>query len=303
MHDIWMKPFWIAFFVSAALAWPTLLALRALKVGSVISRYAPEAHQQKVGTPTMGGLFVVLAVIFALIATTGVSGESLAGLIYISGFAAIGLLDDLIIPRWTGKRGLGWIPKLVLQVIVVAVPALMHGVDAMSLAGAFWILCCVNAVNFADGLDGLAGSLLLIALVPFVVHFSSNSQPALVAVGAAVAGGVIPFLVINAPPAKLFMGDLGALALGGAYGFLFASSPWDSQPWPWLVSLIFVLELVLVPLQILAVKTIRRRIFPATPIHHAFEVRGWPESKVTWCFILAQAVLAAGGLTLRSTWQ
>lgn len=251
----------------------------------------------------MGGLFVVIAVIFALLTATGVSDRSVIGIIYIAGFAAIGLLDDLIVPRWTGKRGLGWIPKLVLQMMVVAVPALIQGIDGMTLAGAFWILCCVNAVNFADGLDGLAGSLLLVALVPFIVHFSMDSRPELAAMGAAVAGGVLPFLVINAPPAKLFMGDLGALALGGAYGYLFASSPWDSEPWPWLVSLIFVLELVLVPVQILAVKTIRRRIFPATPIHHAFEVRGWPESKVTWCFILAQVVLTAGALTLRSTWQ
>jgi phospho-N-acetylmuramoyl-pentapeptide-transferase len=107
----------------------------------------------------------------------------------------------------------------------------------------------------------------------------------------AIIGSLIPFLFYNAPPASIFMGDVGSLPLGATYGILFSFSDWQQSLWPWIVSSIFIIELVLVPIQIIAVKTIKRRIFPATPIHHAFEVKGWPESKIVWTFILIQVVL------------
>lgn len=285
--------FWLAFFASALLAWPTIALLRKMKSVSVISPYVPESHQKKEGTPNMGGLFVIAAILIATIFVNPVQAIPIA--FVISGMAIIGFLDDYVLPVYGKKRGLGWIPKLVLQIIVAVVYLLHVGFGAPAMLAAFFILFFANAVNFTDGLDALAGSVVILALVPFVIA----TQSVIVTVLAlSTIGALVPFLYLNSPPAKVFMGDVGALALGGLYGYVFSNSPWASSPWPWIASAILILELVLVPIQIAAVKTLKRRIFPATPIHHGFEKVGWPESKVLWTFVTTQFILTAGAITV-----
>ncbi|MCH8273200.1 MAG: hypothetical protein IH851_00215 [Armatimonadetes bacterium] len=291
--------FWVALSVSGVLAWPCLLFLR--KIGSVgrISRHLSEGHQAKAGTPTMGGLFVVIGAAAGLLAASR-APSVVPVLVLLFGFAAIGFLDDFLIPKMTNRRGLGWLPKLAAQFAVVGVFIAFFGFSPETLLQAFFIVAAANAVNFADGLDWLASWLLIIALVPFVVYYLyvQGGRPELMAIlSIAIIGGLIPFLLLNAPPARLFMGDLGALALGAAFGFIFSLSPWDRAAWPWVASLILILELVLVPVQIAAVKLWKRRIFAATPIHHAFEAAGWPESRVLWTFLTAQVVLSAAAVT------
>lgn len=217
-------------------------------------------------------------------------------LVLIVGFGIIGFIDDYLVPKYSSKRGLGWLPKLVLQVLVVAVFCSLFAFSSWSLWSGFFILFFANAVNFADGLDALAASLLIVALMPFTIYFAMGGFNWAI-VCAALVGALLPFLVANAPPALVFMGDLGALSLGGLYGYIFAQSPWQSVAWPWVTSVIFILELVFVPMQIASVKTLRRRIFPATPIHHGFEKMGWPESRVLWVFLSAQIALSAFSLS------
>jgi phospho-N-acetylmuramoyl-pentapeptide-transferase len=296
------SPFWQALVVSGVLAAPCLFMLRAMKSKSIISPYAPDGHQSKAGTPNMGGLFVLAGVAFALY-----KSGSPAYIYWVLGaFAFIGFLDDYLVPKLTQKRGLGWLPKLALEIgaaslVLLESPDLLHGAKV-----AFFLLFFANAVNFADGLDGLVGALLIISMAAFAVFGeigAGRGTPLVGVLSLAVIGGIVPFLLLNAPPAKVFLGDVGALPLGAAYGLVFANSPWATEPWPWVLSLVFIVELILVPIQILAVKTIKRRVFPATPIHHAFEKLGWPESRVVWTFALAQFVLSMAAISEVTRWM
>lgn len=285
--------FWIAFCASALLAWPALAILRRAKSLSVISPFVPETHQLKKGTPNMGGLFVVAAILIAVFIVSPSGVWPIA--ILIVGMSTIGFLDDYVMPVFANKGGLRWIPKLLLQIIVVGAYAVWIGFGSETFIAAFFILFFANAVNFTDGLDALASSVVILALVPFVIAAQTGL---VIALGLSAMGALGPFLFLNSPPAKIFMGDVGALAIGGIYGFVFSESPWGTNVWPWIVSAILILELVLVPIQIGALKTIKRRIFPATPIHHGFEKMGWPESKVLWTFVTAQFALTAAAITV-----
>lgn len=243
----------------------------------------------------MGGLFVLIA-IAAVLFCFPIEHRSLL-LIILFGFGTIGFLDDFVVPRITGKRGLGWIPKLVLEVAVACAVFIVMPFGFESCAAAFLILASANAVNFADGLDALAACLLGIALTPFLLYFGLQSSVLVLG----ILGALIPFLFLNAPPAKLFMGDTGALPLGALFGFIFATSPWQTSLWPWVAGSIIILELCLVPIQLAAVKLLKRKVFPATPIHHAFEVRGWPESRVLWLFVISQIVVSVLAISMQST--
>lgn len=298
MFETAAQAFWLAFVTSALLSWPVLTLLRRMKSESVISPYAPDGHQQKKGTPNMGGIFVVIAVLIALTAAGFLGSQTgLCVIILVVGFALIGFLDDFVVPKATSKRGLGWLPKLLLEFAVASAIPLLLGWEPSNLLAAFFVVFFANAVNFADGLDALAGSLLIFAAIPFLVFSASNGGGLPLLSISAAMGALLPFLALNAPPAKIFMGDVGSLPLGALFGFWFVSAPWDARPWPWIASLVFSLELLLVPIQIAAVKTIKRRVFPSTPIHHSFEVLGWPESRVLWTFIIAQLTLSAAALT------
>lgn len=287
--------FWVSFGAAAVASYPILGLLRRLRAESIISRFAPETHQSKQGTPSMGGIITLFGCSVAFIAMLARGkGDGIGAAVWLLfAFAFVGLLDDFVVPRLTGKRGIGWMPKLALQLIAVS-PLFFYMPLADAVGVAFWVLFFANAVNFADGLDGLAASLLLLTLpvLALLLGWSAESAVAL-----AVCGGLLPFLFLNAPPARVFMGDVGALSFGATYGYLFAHAEWQRSVAPWALSLVFILELVLVPIQIGAVKTIGRRVFPATPIHHAFEMRGWPESRVVWAFLIAQVALSALVLT------
>jgi phospho-N-acetylmuramoyl-pentapeptide-transferase len=237
----------------------------------------------------MGGIFILAALFVALAATPAKVLDIGPVCTLLIGFATIGFVDDYVMPRRSDKRGLGWIPKLTMQIAVGAVYSWQYSFTPESFWAAFWVLFFANAVNFSDGLDALAGSILIIALVPFCLVRPDLALPTI--------GAILPFLILNAPPAKVFMGDVGALPLGALFGHLFAGSPWQHSAWPWALAVLLILELVMVPMQIASVKLLRRRIFPATPIHHGFEKMGWQESKIVWTFVVSQAVLSAAALS------
>jgi len=311
-------PFWLALLISALLGWPMLLIMRRAKAHASISQYTPE-HAGKAGTPSMGGIapiFAVLVTVWLVRNSSYNYGDVPADfhwpaeqfnaiLIGLAGFGLLGFVDDFLIPRFMiGKRGLGWTQKLLIQLIIVALMVMSLGVASveLSLTVGFIILFFANAVNFSDGLDGLCGGLLIISTTFFMSGILGFAAMAMV-------GALVPFMFLNAPPAKIFMGDVGALPFGAAFGVLLANSlvtqsenysPTYVVAVLIAVSLIFILELVLVPMQLLWVKVFKRRLIPASPVHHSFEKLGWPETRITATFLLIQFILTmiAMGSTL-----
>lgn len=323
--------FWAAFVVSAIFAYPIYKLLLAVKSRQIVSQYVQE-HLKKQGTPTMGGLILVPGFIAAC-ALAKVIGlikgpVLLVAMCLFGGYALIGLLDDFIVPRLLkGKRGLGWKQKLLMEILFAGGAALWlrqwhfgYGV----LLTVFLILFFSNAYNFADGMDGMAGSILIVFAGGLAALAMLEMRPDVYGVLAvALVGSVIPFLLLNMPPAKIFMGDVGALPIGALLGFLvddllrpgivglsnqsamihgFSGKPVATMlqhAIPLLImSVVLIVELVPVPLQVASVKLRKKRLFPMTPIHHAFEKAGWPESRVVWMFVLTQLLLVALGLTV-----
>lgn len=284
------SPLFASIAIATLLSLPTIAMLHKIKSKSVISPYAPTTHQLKSGTPNMGGIFVIATIIIAFLIFAGVSKHQLVITTIILLFALIGFLDDYVVPKIYTKRGLGWIQKLTLQILAVQPLWLIDLSLIQIISSQFFILFYANAINFTDGLDGLAASILILSTFAFIA-IGTNGHTIHQVLAFVIIGALIPFLYYNSPPASIFMGDVGSLPLGAAYGILFSFTDWQNSSWPWIVSIIFIIELVLVPIQIIVVKTLKRRLFPATPIHHAFEIKGWPESKIVWTFILTQGVL------------
>lgn len=298
-------------FLIALVAAPLVyrLLLRA-KSRQIVSEFVPE-HAQKQGTPTMGGVIVLIGLIGAFWFVP--RSEIVTPLVLLLGFAVIGFVDDYVVPRMAaGTRGLGWKQKFVLQIAVAAAAYWFGGV---TLPGAlaflvFFILFFANAYNFADGMDGLAGGIGVMLAIGFIVIgrltlVDANADMALLALMGGLAAAFVPFLFYNAPPGRVFMGDVGALPIGALLGWAFlavgrpsAGVPYDINLWgAGVMSLLLAAELVPVPLQVLSVKLRKgKRLFPRTPIHHAFQHAGWPETRVVWTFHLVQAVLVAVGI-------
>jgi phospho-N-acetylmuramoyl-pentapeptide-transferase len=305
--------FWGTLAVAALIAYPVLVFLRTTNSRQVVSEYAPSTHRAKQGTPTMGGIIVVVAllVVFCFAPIEPLRVPILA---IVSGFAFIGLLDDAVVPRCLpGKRGLGWKEKLVLQ-FLVACGALWTSGQAWSwiAVGAVVVVGYSNAYNFTDGLDGLAATIAMLFSLGIVVLAISAGDASNAIVSAALVGGLTPFLLLNAPPARVFMGDVGSLPIGALLGYqcwslALGSDSTGVAQWDWrpdvalalaVMSLLLAAELVPVPLQIAWVKLFKKRLFRMTPIHHGFEDAGWPESRVVWTFAIAQGLLVVAGLSL-----
>jgi phospho-N-acetylmuramoyl-pentapeptide-transferase len=318
-----LKGFWIALAISGFASFPIMRLLAIMKSKQTVSAHAPETHQVKQGTPTMGGL-IILAGILGSIPFVKWNSSILPMAVLIVLFTIIGFVDDFVIPKlMPNKRGLGWKQKIIMQVVAAIIPLLMGGFSSpLELAiGTFVILFFANAYNFSDGLDGLAGTLLLGLLLGMfgiaTVGIQSTGTPTVplkmsleTPIIFVVFGAVIPFLFWNAPKAKVFMGDVGSLPIGaflGGFWFLcrndtkfisqFAVTTTGSgslsSSWPFYAafgvwSLMMVAELVPVPLQVASVKLRKKKIFPYTPIHHAFEKAGWPETRVVFVFALLQ---------------
>lgn len=302
-----LSAFWLAFGVAALASWPIFSLLLRIKSRQTINEYAPESHQVKQGTPTMGGLIILVGLCVSIVTFAG--DLRVPALIALLGFAAIGFLDDFVVPKlMESKRGLGWKQKFALE-IAVSLGAVWIFVGEPSVwnvaSGVFLMLFLANAFNFADGLDALAGSLLIGLAVGLALLSDQANWRDGVVLSFALVGGTIPFLILNAPPARVFMGDVGALPIGALLGLLFVglmTPPHSSAAIGWvpllIIGFVMVAELVPVPMQVGYFKLTKKRLFPMTPIHHSFEKRGWMETRVVWLFALAQLLLSALAVTL-----
>ncbi|WP_107839252.1 phospho-N-acetylmuramoyl-pentapeptide-transferase [Metasolibacillus meyeri] len=302
-----------AFTITVVLAPIAIPILRRLKFGQSIREEGPQSHLKKAGTPTMGGIIFLLAII----ATTLIMGTmfnlfttlTVVLLLVLVGFGVIGFLDDGIKVIFKRNLGLTSLQKLIGQIIisiaafmllrlgtfntVVEIPFTGYSIDFGLFYIAFlifWLVGFSNAVNLTDGLDGLVAGTASIAFAAFGVIALFNKQADIALVAFAITGALLGFLIFNINPAKVFMGDTGSLALGGALAMI--SILVKAELLLLLVGLVFVIETLSVILQVGSFKLRKKRIFKMSPIHHHFELSGWSEWKVVLVFWSTGLVVA-----------
>ena len=297
--------------------------------GQPIRADGPQSHQAKVGTPTMGGLMILIALTVSMLLWMDLSSPFVwACLAVTMGFGLIGFLDDYDKVTKRSHRGVSGKTRLLFEFIVAGIASYLIVSEINTnlyvpfvfneyvplgpfyyVFAAFVIVGAGNAVNLTDGLDGLAtmpvviaaGAFLLICYLVGRVDYSEYlGIPHVLGAGelaimcAAIMGAGLAFLWFNAPPAAVFMGDTGSLALGGALGAIAVASHHEIVLG--IIGGLFVLEAVSVIVQVFWFKRTGRRVFRMAPIHHHFEQLGWSESKVVIRFWIIAIVLAVIGL-------
>ncbi|WP_321312256.1 phospho-N-acetylmuramoyl-pentapeptide-transferase [Halarcobacter sp.] len=307
--------FFISFFLTMYLLPKFVKWARSKKASQPIYEYAPESHQEKAGTPTMGGVVFTFSTIIATLLTVKLNNFYVVGaLLILGGFSFIGFKDDISkILKNSNSAGLTPKGKLILQFLAACIVSIVLVVyhhtttlytpfykyplfDMSYFAIAFWMLVIVsasNAVNLTDGLDGLATVPSIIAFVTLsgLVYVSGHAifssylllpsiqtSGELAIIGSALIGSLIAFLWYNCHPAQVFMGDSGSLPLGAFMGYMAIVA--KSEILLVLIGLVFVIETVSVILQVGSYKLRQKRIFLMAPIHHHFEQKGWKENKI-----------------------
>lgn len=294
-------------FVLCIFICPVLIPfLHRLKFGQTVRDDGPQTHLQKTGTPTMGGLSFLAAFALSAIFMTP-NHETIAVILVTLGFGLIGFIDDYI--KVVKKRSLGLKPmqKIIGQLIICALFMVYLNKSGVGTeiyipftGGKTWdmgmlfipfciiaVLATVNGVNLTDGLDGLADGVTLIICVFFTMcaYAAGNG---IVTAGGAMIGGLLAFLIFNAYPAKVFMGDTGSLALGG---FVVACAFILKMPLFILIAgIIYVVETLSVAIQVTVYKKTKKRVFKMAPLHHHFELSGWSETKVVTLFYIVTAI-------------
>lgn len=305
----------VSFGISAVLGPVVIPFLRGLKCGQTVREDGPATHLGKTGTPTMGGILILFSVVVTTMLFMGEYPGTAPILFLTVGFGLVGFLDDYI--KVVCRRSMGLCPwqKLLGQLAVTAGFAyyLLHYTD-VSLAMrvpflpgryldfGFWnlpilffiVLGTANGTNFTDGLDGLAGSVTVMVAVFFTV-VAVGSRSGIEPITCAVAGALLGFLLFNAHPAAVFMGDTGSLALGG---FVAASAYMLHIPlYIAIVGIIYLAEVVSVILQVVYFKLSGgKRLFRMAPLHHHFELCGWSETRITALFTIMTAIMCLIGL-------
>lgn len=308
-----------SFLLTVILAPIGIPLLRRLKFGQSIREEGPQSHMKKAGTPTMGGLIFLLAIIVSTFIMAMIfdlfTTQTIVLLLVLVGFGVIGFLDDGLKVIFKRNLGLTSLQKLIGQIVIAIAAFLLLRLGSFDTAITipytdisfdlgilyvafliFWLVGFSNAVNLTDGLDGLVSGTASIAYAAFGVIALFNDQTDIALFAFTVTGALLGFLIFNANPAKVFMGDTGSLALGGALAMV--SVLVKQELLLLLVGLVFVIETLSVILQVGSYKLRKKRIFKMSPIHHHFELSGWSEWKVvivfwsTGCIVALIAVLA-----------
>ncbi|MBB3911319.1 phospho-N-acetylmuramoyl-pentapeptide-transferase [Sphingomonas desiccabilis] len=298
--------------------------------GQPIRTDGPQTHLAKVGTPTMGGLMILTSMTLSILLWMDLRNPFVWACLFVTlGFAAIGFLDDYDKVRKASTAGVPGRIRLLLEFVIAGIASWLiireTGTQlyvpffsnvAIDLGpfyvvfAAFTIVAFGNAVNLTDGLDGLATMPVIIASVAFMViaYLAGNAKfaaylgiPYVAGAGdlailcGAIAGAGLAFLWFNAPPAAVFMGDTGSLALGGALGAIAVTAHHEIVLG--IIGGLFVVEALSVIIQVFFYKRTGKRVFKMAPIHHHFEQLGWAEATVVIRFWIVALVLALAGLS------
>lgn len=314
-------PLGVCAVICGALGYGVVPLLRWLKTGQFIQEDGPQTHLKKAGTPTMGGIFFVpVAVIVALI-WSNFNPQVIAVACVTLAYMAIGWVDDWQILRQKSNKGLTPRMKLILQITVAALFCLwmlwtqpanltqitLPGNLVISLGWLFWILAGFvlvaesNATNLTDGVDGLAAGTGALAFLGLAAIVAPNN-PDLALFCACLSGGCLGFVGHNRNPAKVFMGDTGSLALGGALAAvgLVSGNLWGL----FIISGIFFVESLSVIAQVVYYKATKgpdgvgKRLLKMAPIHHHLELTGWSETQIVGSFYLINTILSILGVIL-----
>ncbi|MBO8171146.1 MAG: phospho-N-acetylmuramoyl-pentapeptide-transferase [Bacillaceae bacterium] len=305
-----------ASFLIAVVLGPLFIpVLRRLKFGQSIREEGPSSHFKKAGTPTMGGTIILLALSFTVLKFANRSFDIFLIMFVTLGYGLIGFLDDFI--KISLKRNLGLTArqKLFGQLLVAIVffyflmdkqhdtaiyfPGTNWGIELGWLYLPFLIFILIgaaNAVNLTDGLDGLLAGTSAVAFGAFAIIAWLSSYIDIAIFSAAVVGAVLGFLVFNAHPARVFMGDTGSLALGGALAAVAVMT--KTEILLAIVGGLFVIETLSVALQVISFKLRGKRIFRMSPLHHHFELGGWSEWRVVVTFWFVSILFAGVGIYL-----
>lgn len=299
----------IAFGINIILCPIIIPYLTRLKFGQNVRDDGPKSHIKKTGTPTMGGIMIILSFTLSSLIFLKDNLEALVLIFVTVGFAVIGFFDDYIKVVKRRSLGLRAYQKIIGQLIITTVfvyylmnykgdditHIIIPFTDGLSLnLGKFYIpliyialIGTVNSVNLTDGLDGLATGVTALVATFFLFAAWAAGSGAVPILGAAV-GSLLGFLLFNAHPARVFMGDTGSLALGGLIG---AIAILIKMPlFLVIVGIIYVIEALSVMIQVFYFKLTGQRFFKMAPIHHSLEISGWSETKVVTCFYVITAI-------------
>ncbi len=288
---------------------------RRLNFGQNIRELGPKRHYQKAGTPTMGGIIILIAAVVATLLFVQLNAKVILALFVMLGYGILGLLDDFINIITNKNEGLNPKQKLLGQIVIatilafvvlmrlnlgteILVPYLNTTLDLGIFFIPFVVLVVVgtsNAVNLTDGLDGLASGVTIIVMITYTYILFQSQSLGLAVFAAAIAGACLGFAWFNSHPAQVFMGDTGSLALGGALSAIAVLT--QTELFLLIIGGVYVMEAISVMMQVSYFKvTGGRRIFKMTPIHHHFEQSGWQESKIVVRFWIIAVILSLVGL-------
>lgn len=290
--------------------------LHKLKFGQSIREEGPKSHQAKSGTPTMGGIMIILAIVIATVAAAPLTPAVLLALFITLGHFVLGFLDDYI--KVVKKRNLGLKAKQkMLGQILIAIVTIIVGTRVLGIDTTIWIpiadinldigvgyyflvlfvlVGTSNAVNLTDGLDGLASGTVAIASGAYALVCYMTGHYDLAIFSVAMMMACLAFLRFNAHPAKVFMGDTGSLALGGAVAAVGILT--HTEILLAVIGFVFVCEALSVIIQVISFKTTGKRVFRMSPIHHHFELGGWKETKVVFVFWMVGLIASIVGLLM-----
>lgn len=305
----------IAFVIALAagmIAGPIVIRkLKEYKQGQMIRQDGPREHYKKAGTPTMGGLIFIIGILVAALVMNRLEPRNLWFLLGMLAFGLIGFIDDRAKIRKHQSEGLSAKGKIALNIVfalgmgfvlnqslgsyALRIPLLERSLD---LPVALYFLFIVvfytavtNSVNLTDGIDGLCGSVSLVVSVFYLLYGLKTGDDTVTILAAALAGALLAYLFFNWHPARVFMGDTGSFALGGALATLAILT--GTELLFILVGLIYVIESASVIIQVISFKTRGKRVFLMSPIHHHFEKKHWSEVKIVGVFSLITAICVA----------
>ena len=304
----------LSFILTTAIAPIFIPFLHKLKVGQTVRDDGPESHLKKNGTPTMGGIIILIGFLGGSVIFCSRYANTIPVMLMTVGFGLIGFIDDYIKVVLKRSMGLRAWQKLLLQIVVTAIFAVyltkVSGVNLLLrvpftngyMLDLSWfsyvilflaVLGTVNGANLTDGVDGLASSVTIVIAIYFAI-IAVLENMGLEPTSLAIIGSLLGFLIFNCHPAKVFMGDTGSLALGG---YVIATAYMLNMPlYVIIVAFIYLIENISVMLQVSYFKLTKgKRLFKMAPIHHHFEKSGWSETKVVTVFTIVSIFAAVIG--------